>query len=72
MVVWMTDNWFLVALAGPIGFMVATWGGILGLSLANAVFVDQMIEDNNDALEAKVDRLTAEIRSLREEVRRDT
>jgi len=31
-VVWMTQNWFLVALAGPIGFMVATWGGILGLS----------------------------------------
>ena len=32
MVVWMTQNWFLVALAGPIGFMVATWGGVLGLS----------------------------------------
>lgn len=32
MVVWMTQNWFLVALAGPIGFLVATWGGILGLS----------------------------------------
>lgn len=47
-------------------------GGILGLSLANAVFVDQMMLDNNDALEAKVDRLTAEIRSLREEVTRQT
>lgn len=32
MVVWMTDNWFLVAIAGPLGFLVATWGGILGLS----------------------------------------
>ncbi len=32
MVVWMTHNWFLVALAGPFGFLVATWGGILGLS----------------------------------------
>ncbi len=32
MVVWMTQNWFLVALAGPFGFLVATWGGILGLS----------------------------------------
>ncbi len=32
MVVWMTQNWFLVALAGPLGFLVATWGGILGLS----------------------------------------
>lgn len=32
MVVWMTQNWLLVALAGPIGFLVATWGGVLGLS----------------------------------------
>ncbi len=34
MVVWMTQNWFLVAIAGPLGFMIATWGGILGLSFA--------------------------------------
>jgi voltage-gated sodium channel len=45
-------------------------GGVLGLSLANAVFVDQMLLDNHDALEAKVDRLTAEVRSLRDEVTR--
>lgn len=32
MVVWMTKNWFLVAIAGPLGFLAATWGGILGLS----------------------------------------
>ena len=32
MVVWMTQNWFLVAIAGPVGFLVATWGGVLGLS----------------------------------------
>jgi amino acid transporter len=32
MVVWMTQNWFLVAIAGPLGFLAATWGGILGLS----------------------------------------
>jgi amino acid transporter len=35
MVVWATDNWFLVALAGPFMFMIATWGaGIVGLSFA--------------------------------------
>jgi amino acid transporter len=34
MVVWMTQNWFLVAIAGPLGFFIATWGGILGLSFA--------------------------------------
>lgn len=40
-------------------------GGIMGLSLANAVFVDEMTADNNSALEAKVDALHAELRSLR-------
>lgn len=34
MVVWMTQNWLLVAIAGPLGFFIATWGGILGLSFA--------------------------------------
>jgi amino acid transporter len=32
MVVWMTQNWFLVLMAGPLAFAVATWGGVLGLS----------------------------------------
>ena len=40
-------------------------GGILGLSLANAVFVDEMMMDNTHALERKVDDLTAELRELR-------
>jgi voltage-gated sodium channel len=44
-------------------------GGILGLSLANAVFVDEMIMDNTADLERKVDELTAEIRALREQLR---
>jgi len=47
-------------------------GGILGLSLANAVFVDEMMMDNTDELEAKVDELMTEVRSLREELRRRT
>jgi len=41
-------------------------GGILGLSLANAVFVDEMIMDNTETLERKVDALTEEVRRLRE------
>jgi len=32
MTVYLTQNWFLLAIAGPLGFLVATWGGILGLS----------------------------------------
>ena len=43
-------------------------GGILGLSLANAVFVDEMMMDNNQELEQKVDRLQEEIMSLKSEL----
>lgn len=42
-----------------------TVGGLLGLALANAVFVDEMMVDNNDDLEKKVDDLTEEVRALR-------
>jgi voltage-gated sodium channel len=45
------------------------FGGILGLSVVNAVFVDQMILDNNDNLEVRVDKLRDEIRDLRAEIR---
>ena len=36
-------------------------GGILGLSLANAVFVDEMTADNNDRLEQMVSDLREEL-----------
>jgi len=32
-------------------------GGVIGMSLANAIFVDEMVMDNNDELEAKLDAL---------------
>jgi voltage-gated sodium channel len=60
-----------MVIGARIFFVVAVLvGGILGLSLANAVFVDEMIMDNTDDLELKVDALTEEIRQLREELRR--
>lgn len=40
-------------------------GGILGFSLVNAVFVDEMVMDNNAKLELKIERLTEEVRLLR-------
>ena len=43
-------------------------GGIIGLSLVNSIFVDAMVEDNTDELEAKVDVLTGEVRALRREL----
>ena len=42
--------------------------GLLGFSLANAVFIDEMTMDNNNQLEAKVETLIEEVRALREVV----
>ena len=39
-------------------------GGIFGLSIANAVFVDEMTIDNNRVLEEKIDSLTEQIEQL--------
>lgn len=52
-------------------FIVAVLiGGILGLSLANAVFVDEMMMDNTESLERKMDALAEEVRRLRRELGR--
>lgn len=40
-------------------------GGIFGISLANAVFVDEMTIDNNRELERKIDHLQEEIADLK-------
>ncbi len=39
-------------------------GGIIGMSFVNSVFVDAMVEDNNDKLEKQVDDLNKKIESL--------
>lgn len=44
-------------------------GGLFGLSIANAVFVDEMTMDNNQELERRIEVLTKEIHILREELR---
>jgi voltage-gated sodium channel len=51
--------YFIIAVLG---------GGILGLSLANAVFVDEMTIDNNEDVEAKLDTLLEEVRELRKQL----
>ncbi len=40
-------------------------GGIFGLSLANAIFVDEMTLDNNRLLEDKIDRLQQQLAELK-------
>ena len=37
--------------------LIVLSGGIFGFSIVNAIFVDEMMKDNNDDLEAKVDEL---------------
>lgn len=61
------------AIRGFFAFVVTT-GGILGLSMANAVFVDEMVMDNNRELEEEMVRVSTgmddillELRALREE-----
>lgn len=46
--------------------LVVLVGGIFGMSLANAVFVDEMTMDNNDELEVKIEALHEEIKALKE------
>lgn len=46
--------------------LVVLVGGIFGMSLANAVFVDEMTMDNTRTLEDKVDKLHREILELKE------
>lgn len=45
--------------------MIVLIGGVFGMSLANAIFVDEMTIDNNAALEEKVDQLSQEIQELK-------
>ena len=45
--------------------IVVLLGGIFGMSLANAVFVDEMTSDNNSAVEDKLDNLEKQIAELK-------
>ncbi len=49
--------------------LVVLLGGIFGMSLANAVFVDEMTIDNNQVLEGKIDQLSKQIDTLEEIIR---
>jgi voltage-gated sodium channel len=78
------EGWFeipdqIAAVAGPgmalfarayFVFAVVT-GGILGLSLANAVFVDEMTMDNNDELEDTVKQLSQRLAAADERQHRE-
>lgn len=44
--------------------LVVMTGGIFGFSIVNAIFVDEMIMDNNNELEEKVDQLNEKLDRL--------
>lgn len=46
--------------------LVVLFGGIFGMSLANAVFVDEMTMDNNRELEQKIDALQEQVAELKD------
>ncbi|MFT5983571.1 MAG: voltage-gated sodium channel [Ulvibacter sp.] len=46
--------------------LVVLSGGIFGMSLANAVFVDEMTSDNNEDLENKIDNLELQLKEIKE------
>ncbi len=59
------------AVFSRIYFVIAVLvGGILGLSLANAVFVDEMTVDNTDAIEVKIDALQEEVKEIKDMLNR--
>ena len=60
-----THNEWQVGLSKFFFMVVVLVGGIFGMSLANAVFVDEMTMDNNKVLEDKIDNLESEIVKLR-------
>ena len=41
--------------------IIVILGGVIGISLVNSVFVDAMVSDNNDSLEAKVSSLQEQL-----------
>ncbi len=56
-----TEEGLYLFLARCYFMFVVLSGGIFGLSIANAVFVDEMTIDNNIVLEEKVDQLKSQI-----------
>ncbi len=52
--------------------IVVLVGGILGLSLANAVFVDEMTMDNTKELEDKIDKLITEMIEIKKSINSST
>ncbi|WP_258099071.1 ion transporter [Marinoscillum pacificum] len=51
-------------------FFVVITGGIFGMSIMNAIFVDEMVMDNNEGIEDEIESLHKKIDLLMEEIRK--
>lgn len=60
-----TDNTTTIAFTRMYFAFIVLIGGIFGMSLANAIFVDEMTLDNNEVVEAKLDKLEIQIQELK-------
>ena len=61
-----TDNPLVIGISRLYFVLIVLIGGIFGMSLANAVFVDEMTIDNNRGLEKKIDDLQEELSELKQ------
>lgn len=61
-------DWMIGATRAYFGIIVLL-GGVFGMSLANAVFVDEMTMDNNNKLEQKIDGLEQRIAEMQQMLR---
>jgi len=59
------DSYWMAGLTRFYFVVIVLMGGIFGMSLANAIFVDEMTMDNNQDLEKKIDGLYKEINELK-------
>lgn len=59
------ENYWIAGISRFYFVLVVLIGGIFGMSLANAIFVDEMTMDNNAELEQKIDKLQADISDLK-------
>lgn len=60
-----TDNEWVIGFTRLYFVLIVLLGGVFGMSLANAVFVDEMTMDNNNLLEEKIDQLQEQIAELK-------
>lgn len=63
-------NAWLVGFVRVYFTLIVLTGGIFGFSIVNAIFVDEMVRDNNDDLEDKVEQLDRKLDKLLKEIKK--